>query len=90
MTTDYLKSEARRNVEELARKSYCTIRPGTIDEVRYTLLIENTVRECCRMVNEHMQGNNPYDSLLTITIKDYFGMEVNEGLEIPPCKKVGQ
>lgn len=89
MTTEYLQSEARKNVERIAAASYCTIRPGSTDEVRFTLLIENTVREVCKMVNAHMQQNNPYDCLLVLGIKEYFGIEPNEGLELP-CKIVGQ
>lgn len=88
MTTEYLQSEARKNVERIAAASYCTIRPGTIDEVRFTLLIENTVREVCKMVNAHMQGNNPYDAPLVLDIKEHFGIEPNEGLELP-CKTPG-
>jgi hypothetical protein len=52
-------------------------------------VIKNAVRECCKMINAHMQGSNPYDSLLVLQIKEHFGIEPNEGLELP-CKTPGQ
>ncbi len=41
------------------------------------------VLECCKMVNVHMQHNNPNDSLLVIDIKERFGIELND---IPDSK----
>jgi hypothetical protein len=37
---------------------------------------ELIVKECCTMVNAHMQRNNPYDCPLVLDIKERFG--VNE------------
>jgi len=39
---------------------------------RYGELI---VRECCDMVNKHLQHNNPHDCILVLDIKDHFGIE---------------
>ena len=36
---------------------------------------ELIVRECCDMVNKHMQRNNPNDCLLVLDIKEKFGVE---------------
>jgi len=36
---------------------------------------ELIVRECCDMVNKHMQRNNPNDYLLVLDIKEKFGIE---------------
>jgi hypothetical protein len=33
------------------------------------------IRECCDMVNKHMQHNNPNDCLLVLDIKERFGVE---------------
>jgi hypothetical protein len=81
MTTEYLSSDARKLVEQLAAKSYFSIDPGTINEIRITMLVENTVREVCKMINAHMQYNNPNDCLLVLNIKENFGIEPNEESE---------
>ena len=36
---------------------------------------ELIVRECCDMVNKHLQRNNPNDGLLVLDIKEKFGIE---------------
>ncbi len=36
---------------------------------------ELIVRECCDMVNKHLQHNNPNDCLLVLDIKEKFGVE---------------
>ena len=69
MSNEYLTSEARKNIERIAEASYCTIRSGTIDEIRFTYLIKNTVSEVCKMINAHMQHNNSYDCPLVLDIK---------------------
>ena len=33
------------------------------------------IRECCDMVNKHLQHNNPNDCLLVLDIKERFGVE---------------
>jgi len=33
------------------------------------------VRECCDMVNKHLQHNNPNDCILVLDIKEKFGIE---------------
>ncbi len=33
------------------------------------------IKECCGMVNAHMKHNNPHDSILTLKIKEHFGIE---------------
>lgn len=45
------------------------------------------IKECCKMVNNHMQHNNPYDCLLVINIKERFGIISNDGLPMPICYK---
>lgn len=87
MSNEYLESDARKLVEKLAAESYCHIRPGTIQEIQTTMLVENTVREVCKMINAHMQHHNPYDCLLVLDIKEKFGIEANEGLDLP-CNKI--
>ena len=42
------------------------------DKEKFAQLI---VRECCTMVNKHMQHNNPNDCLLVLDIKEHFGVE---------------
>ncbi len=32
------------------------------------------IQECCDMVNQHYQWNNPNDSLLVLKIKEKFGL----------------
>ncbi len=32
------------------------------------------IQECCDMVNQHHQWNNPNDSLLVLKIKEKFGL----------------
>lgn len=80
MTTEYLNSDARKLVERIASESYCTLNPGSMNEVRTTLLIENTVLECCKMINDHMQYDNTYDCLLVLKIKEAFGIEANQAI----------
>jgi hypothetical protein len=36
---------------------------------------ELLIRECCDMVNKHLQHNNPNDCLLVLDIKEKFGVE---------------
>lgn len=36
---------------------------------------ELMVKECCDMVNSHVQHNNPNDSLLALKIKEHFGVD---------------
>ncbi len=52
--------------------------------------IKDTVRKVCKIVNEHIQHNNPYDCSLVLKIKEQFGIEPNEVLEEIPCKTDGQ
>lgn len=35
---------------------------------------ELIIKECCTMVNAHMQRNNPYDCPLVLDIKKRFGL----------------
>ena len=53
-------------------------------------IVKNTVRDICRMINAHIQHNNPYDCLLVLNIKEHYGIEPNEGLELPKWIKAGQ
>ena len=50
-----------------------------IDEI----VIKNTVRDVCKLINAWMQHNNPYDCPMVLDIKQRYGIEPNEGLELP-------
>jgi len=39
---------------------------------------ELLIKDCCSMVNSHVQWNNPNDCLLVISIKESYGITPNE------------
>ncbi len=49
-----------------------------LEEVYNKKFAELILNDCFNMVNKHMQYNNPNDSLLVISMKDHFGIELNE------------
>jgi hypothetical protein len=54
---------------------YGNSKSAVFDKEKFARLI---VQECCKMVNAHMQHNNPHDCLLVLDIKEKFGIEPNE------------
>jgi hypothetical protein len=46
-----------------------------MDMQQHQKFAELLIRECCDMVNKHLQRNNPNDCLLVLNIKERFGIE---------------
>ena len=52
------------------------ITAGYLDEREFLeKFAQLIIRECCDMVNKHMQHNNPNDCLMVLDIKERFGVE---------------
>ena len=65
-------------MNELIEKIYglACIHHGDLDEREFcNEFAQMIIRECCDMVNKHLQHNNPNDCLLVLDIKDRFGVE---------------
>jgi len=76
-------------IEQLARSSEMAelydrymqscVKSGDYDVMDYDTVVggfaKAIIQECCNMVNNHMQWNNPNDSLLVLDIKEKFGIK---------------
>lgn len=68
-----------KRIEELIEQAtdvydnwHTGISVSTVDQKIFAELI---IKECCKLVNEHVQVNNPNDCPLVLKIKDHFGVE---------------
>jgi hypothetical protein len=71
-----IQGEQRMN--EQIEKIYgeACITAGYLDEREFLeKFAQLIIRECCDMVNKHMQHNNPNDCLMVLDIKERFGVE---------------
>jgi hypothetical protein len=66
-------------IHELALQAgeYVNVYIGHVDWHRqfHQKFAELIVRECCDMVNKHLQHNNPNDCIPVLDIKERFGIE---------------
>jgi hypothetical protein len=62
-----------KNLLELADKAGLELtRPSDVE--KFAKLI---IDQCCKMINTHVQHNNPYDCIPVLNIKEYFDIEPN-------------
>ena len=64
------------HVRKIADK-YGLANPNTILYHEVDEFSQDLINRVCKMINEHIQYNNPNDCLLVLSIKDYFGIEPN-------------
>lgn len=51
------------------------LQEDTSIDANLQLFAELIIRECCNIVNQRTQTNNPNDCLTVLDIKEYFGVE---------------
>jgi hypothetical protein len=77
---DFPSSTMNERIQELIKQASYNIMetngaPIISNEFNKEKFAELIVRECCDMVNKHLQHNNPNDCLLVLDIKEKFGVQ---------------
>lgn len=62
------------NLDELAERAGLH-KEWFIDNPEIEKFAELIVKECCNIVNQRTQVNNPNDCLIALDIKEHFGVE---------------
>lgn len=67
------------NIAFMAAEHVCkpTADTWVFDDAGFEAFTNELILKCCNIVQARQGGNNPYDCLTVLEIKEYFGIEAN-------------